>query len=120
MRSRGKPEVLVHTLRTVQFIDTRIANPAYGGLLLTGFGLIYWGPRALTETWVISALVLYGLVFVLGVAVYAPLFRRQIAAAEGPGPDSPEYRRLDRASMALGIVMTVLVLGVVFLMVVKP
>ncbi len=38
-------------------------------------------------------IILYALVSVLGPFAFAPLLKKQIALAEGPGPGAAEYRR---------------------------
>ena len=45
-RAGGQPETLAFALRGVKFIDDRIANPAYGLLLVTGLGMAWVGRRA--------------------------------------------------------------------------
>lgn len=119
-RARRNPEHLAYVLRTVQAIDNRVANPAYGLLLLTGLAMIAWGPHAITERWIISSLVLYAVAIVLGIGFYTPALRRQIAAAETSGPESPEYQRAARRGTTVGVLVSVIVLAILFLMVVKP
>jgi hypothetical protein len=46
--------------------------------------------------------------------------RRQIAALEAGGPDGLAYRSLAARGQAVGIVLAVIVVVIVFLMVVKP
>jgi hypothetical protein len=57
---------------------------------------------------------------VVGAAVYTPTLRRQIAALEANGPDSPAYQSLAARGRATGIALAVVVVVIVFLMVVKP
>lgn len=56
----------------------------------------------------------------LGLFVWAPLARRQLAAVERGGAADPEYQRLRRDSARLGVVTTAIVLGILVLMVTKP
>lgn len=43
VRSRRKPASTAFALKGIKFLDDRIANPAYGVLLLTGIlGVIVW------------------------------------------------------------------------------
>lgn len=92
-RSSRNPEHLAYVLRTVKFIDDRIANPCYALLLVSGLGMVFLpsGP-AITTPWLLVSLVLYVGAIVLGLAMYTPL----------------------------GIIIGVMVLVIVFLMVVKP
>jgi uncharacterized membrane protein len=73
-----------------------------------------------TTPWIASGLVLYAAILVIGLFGYTPVLRRQIAAYEAGGADSPEYRRLAARGQQLGIVLAVIVVVIVFLMVTKP
>lgn len=119
-RATRDPQHLTFALRGVKFLDDRVANPAYGLLLVTGVILWWRLPWPLQTGWLLAALFLYVLVLVLGLGVYTPLLRRQIAAAEQPGPASAEYRAIARQGMLLGIVLALLVVAITFLMVSKP
>jgi uncharacterized membrane protein len=114
------PAALPFTLRTIRFIDSRVANPSYVMLLLTGtIMLLFPGGYDFGTTWVQVAISLYVLAVLLGIFVYAPVFRRQIALAESPGPGSPEYAAAARRGTLLGIVVTVLVVLIELTMVTK-
>jgi uncharacterized membrane protein len=110
---------LVWTLETIHHLDTRIANPAYGLLFVTGVLMVVGGLYSFETGWLATAIVLYVAVAVIGIAVYAPAIRRQVAAAERD-PRSAEYAAAERRSNLLGVITLVLVLVIVFLMVVKP
>jgi uncharacterized iron-regulated membrane protein len=68
---------------------------------------------------VAGGLVLYVAVAVTGAAIYAPIARHQRALLDTVGPADPAYLAADQHGTALGLVVTVLVLAIVFLMVVK-
>lgn len=120
-RSQRDREHLAYVLRTIKFIDDRIANPAYGGLLLTGLAMVFLVSSALLLTpWLLISLVLYAVVIVLGLFMYTPTLRRQIAAAEQGGPDSQDYKIAAGQGRQLGMIIAALVVVIVFLMVVKP
>src|SRR6202043_3862021 len=53
-------------LKGIAFIDNRVANPAYGGLLITGLLLLVVGQVGL-RGWVIAALILFALLIVIAV-----------------------------------------------------
>jgi uncharacterized membrane protein len=110
---------LVFVIRTVRMIDSRIANPAYIVLLVTGLLMVAGGVVSLTEGWILAALALYVATAVIGVALFAPAIRRQLAEAERD-VTSQSYRAAAARSTAVGIVTTVLVLLIVVLMVTKP
>lgn len=114
------PESLPFTLRTIKLLDDRLANPCYALLLITGLTMVFIVPYPLTTPWILSALVLYAAVFVLGIVVFSPTFRQQIRLAESEGPDSAAYQTVSRRSSILGIVIGIITAVIVFLMVVKP
>ena len=114
-----EPEHLPFAVRGIAFIDRRVANPAYGLLLVTGLVLLAvgkWGFRG----WVIAALILFVLLIVVAIGFYSRVVRRQIQALETEGQASAAYRRLAGQATSYGIASLVLALAIVFLMVVKP
>jgi uncharacterized membrane protein len=119
-RAARDPAVLPFALRGVKVLDDRIANPAYGLLLVTGLAMVYVGSWSLTTPWILIALVLFVVVVLIGALGFTPTLREQIRLAEETGPASPEYQALSRRGTGLGIVLAVLVVVIVFLMVVKP
>jgi uncharacterized membrane protein len=103
----------------VRTIDSRIANPAYIVLLITGVLMVLGGAFSFTTGWILAAIVLYVATAVIGIALFAPAIRRQLAEAERD-VTSDAYRVAASRSTVLGIVTTVLVLIIVVLMVTKP
>ena len=120
VRSARDPEHIGFAVRTIKFIDDRFANPAYGLLLLTGLLMVASAGYSLTTLWIAAALVLYVIVVVLAFAVVTPNLRAQIRALESDGPESETFRAAAARGRTFGILVSVLVLGIVFLMVVKP
>jgi hypothetical protein len=107
------------TLKGIAFIDRRVANPAYGLLLVTGLVLLaagQWGFRG----WVIAALILFALLIVVAIGFYSRVVRQQIQVMDSEGLASAAYKRLDGQATIYGIVSLVIALAIVFLMVVKP
>jgi Predicted integral membrane protein (DUF2269) len=119
-RAAKEPEHQDFTLRGVRFLDDRIANPAYVLLLLSGLGMVVVGDLDLSMFWLWSALVLWGILAVLGFGVYTPTLRRQIRVLESDGPDAPELQRLAMRGRVVGAVLGVIVAVILFLMVAKP
>ncbi len=119
-RSAQKPEHLAFTLRTIKIMDDWIANPAYVLLFPTGWWMASIVGWPLTMPWILTALILYAVVSVVGLGVYTPTLRKQITLAESVGPDAPEYRKIATRSIVIGMVINVLVLIIIFLMVTKP
>lgn len=119
-RASRSPEALPFTLRGIKLIDDRVANPAYGLLLATGLLMAFVVQLSLTTPWLLTSLVLYLLVVLVGLLGYTPSLRRQIQLLESERFASPKYQTLARYTTMLGIVLTFLALIIVFLMVVKP
>ncbi len=119
-RASRDPETLPFTLKGIKLLDDRMANPAYGLLLITGLWMALTAPLPLTTPWLLTSLVLYGILVMLGLFGYTPVLRMQIRLLEAQGFDSPAYRAQARLETVLGIILAVLAIGIVFLMVVKP
>lgn len=111
---------LPFALRGVQALDDRIANPAYVLVLVSGLAMLHAGDVSVRTPWILVSLVLYTAGMGLGIFGYSPVLRRQIAALDAGGADSPEFARLSAAGRRLGIVLGVLVVAITFLMVTKP
>ena len=119
-RAAQEPQHTSHVLKTIKALDDRFANPAYAVLLVTGLLMVgfYW-PR-LTDFWVSSSLAIYAVLTIVGLGVFTPTLRRQIAIVEADGPSSPEFQSLSRRSSIVGAFLAVMVVVIVFLMVTKP
>jgi uncharacterized membrane protein len=120
VRASRDPAVLPFTLRTIKLIDDRIANPAYGLLLITGLAMIWVSGYPFHTPWLELAFALYIVMFFLGLFGYTPTLKRQIAALERGGISSPEYQAAAARGRLLGALLGVVVIAIVFLMVVKP
>jgi uncharacterized membrane protein len=119
-RASHSTEVLPFTLRTIKLIDDRLANPAYGLQLVTGLAMAFLLPVPLTTPWLLTALILYAILVLVGLGGYTPTLRRQIQVLDKEGFQSPNYQALARRGTLIGIVLAILAIAIVFLMVVKP
>ena len=119
-RAAREPSALPFVLHNIKLIDDRVANPLYALLLLTGLTMAFMLPIPLTTPWLMTALILYAFATLLGMAVFVPVFRRQIELLESEGLASKRYQAFARWARVLGIVVGIAVLLIVFLMVVKP
>ncbi|HZP97863.1 MAG TPA: DUF2269 family protein [Candidatus Limnocylindria bacterium] len=119
-RSASDPEHIGFVMRTIRWIDARLANPAYAVLLITGLFMAFDAGYPLTTFWIAAALVLYALAAFLGVALIAPNFRAQLRALETAGPASDAFRRAASRGRALGLLVSLDVIAIVLLMVAKP
>ncbi len=73
-RVAKEPEHAPHVLRGIQFLDDRIANPAYGLLLVLGLAMVWESGIPFSTFWIAASLVLYVVMVVLAVAGFTPAF----------------------------------------------
>jgi uncharacterized membrane protein len=118
-RAGSDPAHLGFALRGIKFMDDRLANPAYGVLLVTGL-IMAFTTYSITLTWILIGLGLYAVMAVLGAGVYSRTLSRQIKTLDAEGPSSPAFRALSARATAVGIFLGVLAIAVVFDMVFKP
>jgi hypothetical protein len=120
-RARADREHLGFALRGIKFLDDRVANPAYGGLLVSGLAMLVVGHISLASTrFVQIGLIGFILVAAVAAGLYSPTLRKQIEALAESGSDSDAYKALDRRSTIAGIVLGVAVVLIVLDMVFKP
>ena len=121
MRVPKNRETLVFTISTIRLLDNWIANPSYVLAYITGEIMMRVGGNIRYSTpWMTAALILYVVISVLGLFVYAPLLKKQQRLAETVGPDDANYQRVSRNGIILGTVIVVLTIFITFLMVIKP
>jgi uncharacterized membrane protein len=118
-RAAGNGARMVETIDAIGQLDRRIANPAYGLAFLTGAGMILTGTYSFQTFWIAAAIVLFVLVAILGITVYAPAVRRQRQEAERD-VTSPAYAAAERRQATIGVVVTLMAVAIVVLMVTKP
>ena len=119
VRATRDPSHLGFALKGIKFLDDRIANPAYGVLLLTGLIMMFAGSFGF-KLWIIIALVLFAAVVVLGVAFYSPLLKNQIRLVDAGETASPEYARLAAMGARFGPGLGIIVVVILVMMVFKP
>jgi uncharacterized membrane protein len=119
-RARHSPENELFALRGVKFLDDRVANPAYGVLLIAGILTVLEGHWSFGQLWIVLGIIGYVLVVAIAVAVFTPSLRGQIEALATDGRDSPRYRELGKRVQVSGPIIGVIVIAIVFIMVTKP
>ncbi|MGH2446271.1 MAG: DUF2269 family protein [Candidatus Limnocylindria bacterium] len=119
-RAAREPEHTGYALRGIKFMDDKVANPSYIGLAIVGIILVLIGPYEFEQLWIAVSIGLYVLLIVIGVAVYTPTLRRQIAAYESGGAQSAEFTSLGNRGRMLGMLLGIIVVAIIILMVVKP
>jgi uncharacterized membrane protein len=120
VRARSSPTNMAFALKGVKFIDNRIANPAYGVLLVTGLLLVYLGHYSITTRWIDSALILFVALIAVAAFVYTPALREQVKLAEAGDTSSAAFMRLGTRGQIAGQALGLIVLIILALMVFKP
>lgn len=110
---------LVWTVEGVRWLDRRIANPAYGIVLLSGIVMVVTGGYQFGQGWIATAIVLYVLTAVFGIVAFAPAVRLQRAMAAAD-PASAAYARIARRTRRYSWLTTGVIVLIILLMVTKP
>jgi uncharacterized membrane protein len=120
IRARRDPAHTAFALKGVKFMDDRIANPAYGVLLLTGLVMVFLGHYSITTLWIDIALILFVLLVLVAALVYTPALREQVKLAEAGDTSSAAFARLGARGQIAGQALAVIVLVILAMMVFKP
>ena len=120
IRAQRDPSHTAFALKGIKFIDDRIANPAYGVLLITGIAMVFLIGYKITTLWIVVALVLFVALIVVAATQYTPTLRNQGRLAEGGDTTSAEFTRLAKRGQLLGQVLGVIVVLILAMMVFKP
>jgi hypothetical protein len=119
IRSRIEPAHMTFALKGVKFLDDRVANPAYGVLLLTGLLMVIIGP-GFAHFWIIAALILFVLLVAVAFALYSPALRGQVKLAVAGDTSSAAFSTLERRAQVVGSATLVIVLLILVMMVFRP
>ena len=117
----GEQREVLRLLGTMEWLGSRLFGPA--AIVVLGLGLTM---VAITEAWTIGqlwivlALVVFGLSFLLGGVYAGPESKRIAAAVEAEGPGSPEAQRRMRRLFTVTRIDMLLLVFVVWAMVFKP
>lgn len=122
---RGSAAERSFALRGISWVDSHLATPAFMAQAVTGIVLILLLEIDFFQTaWLILGVSIYVVLTVFAITAYAPVIKRQVGLAErvaaGEEGMAGEYAEVASRARAYGIVATVLVLVIVYLMVVKP
>ena len=118
MKGRA-PTQQTFALETIKKLDSRLANPAYGVLPLTGVIMVLVADGlGFTTFWIAVAIGLYVLVGVSAGAFFTPSLRRQTELAAEAG--SAAYEAAARRTRMTGLLTMLPIAGVLYLMVMKP
>ncbi len=120
LRRAGRDQArILFAIEGIRFLDRRIANPAYILLLVTGIAVGLVGEWSFGRGWLATAIGLYVLTAIVGITLFAPAIRRQLAAAQRDPADAA-YAAAARRTNRLALLTTAVVVTIVFLMVTKP
>jgi uncharacterized membrane protein len=120
IRAQRDPSHTAFALKGIKFIDDRIANPAYGVLLITGIAMVFLIGYKITTLWIDIALVLFVALIVVAATQYTPTLRSQVKLAETGDTTSAEFTRLAKRGQTFGQVLGAIVLLILAMMVFKP
>jgi uncharacterized membrane protein len=120
MKGRSQPEQSF-ALETIKKLDSRLANPAYGILPLTGVLMVLVSDAfEFTMFWILAAIGLYVLVGVIAGVFFAPSLRRQTELVAREGTGSGAYEAAARRTRTTGLLTMLPVAGILYLMVMQP
>ena len=112
-------ERVLFAISGIRFLDRRLANPLYVVVLVTGVAMVLDGQYSFETGWIAAAIALYLLTAAVGIVLFAPALRRQVAAAERDTATAA-YAGAASRSVTLALSTTAIVFLIVFLMVTKP
>jgi uncharacterized membrane protein len=119
IRGRPQPEQSF-ALATIRWLDSRLANPGYFLLPITGIAMVLIGDIGFTTFWIAVAIGLYILVAILAGAVFVPALRRLTTIVETAGPGSAGYADALKQTRIRGLLTMLPIAGILYLMVLKP
>jgi uncharacterized membrane protein len=120
VRARTDPAHTAFALKGIRFLDNRIANPAYGVLLVSGLLMVFLAGYSLTTLWIDISLALFVLLVVVAAVFYTPALREQVKLVESGDTSSAEFTRLARRGQIVGQAIGLIVLVILAMMVFKP
>ncbi len=119
MRETSQPEQSF-ALRTIKWLDTRLANPGYILLPITGVAMVLVGDLGFTTFWIAVSIGLYVLVGVFAGALFVPALRRLTDLVQQDGHDASSYAAAARRAGTRGLITMLPVAAILYLMVMKP
>lgn len=119
-RASKEPEHELHVVRGIKFLDDRIANPAYAGLLVTGLLGVRFGGYSYGLFWIKTAIGLYIAMALVAALGYTPTLKKQVQLLEAGNGGTPQYEAASKRGRILGAILGVMVIAIIFLMVTKP
>jgi len=118
-RRTQDPERMVALTRDTEWLGKRIFTPAALAVIVLGFLLVWDGPWTFGMEWIWMSLLLFGISFVLGVAVLTPQSAAIGKMIEAEGAGSPAVQARIMRVLNLARIDLALLFAIVFLMVTK-
>lgn len=119
-RAERQPDQILYMLNTIRWLDRTLANRSYLVVLLTGLAMIWRNGYGWNETWLWLSLILFILIALSGIFFYAPIIKKQVSMLEKNRTATSEYKKIHRLSKILGLLITLISVGILVMMVVKP
>jgi uncharacterized membrane protein len=119
-RTRLAPDRAAPVLDGIKVLDSRLANPAYVVLPVTGIAMVLVGDLSFSTFWIATAIGLYIVMGVIAGTLFGPALRRQTTIALAEGAASTTYELAARRTVITGVVTMLPVAGILYLMVMKP
>jgi uncharacterized membrane protein len=117
---RRSNEHAAYVLNGIRRLDTRLANPAYVVLPVTGILMVLDVNLGFTTFWIAIAILLYILMAVFAGAFFSPALRKQVELAERGSVDGAAYQQAFRRTTLTGVITMVLIAAIIYMMVMKP
>lgn len=114
------PEHLAFTIGAVRRSDRVLAIPAFIVTSITGLWLTIDEQIPFDRFWIASSLALFAAILIVGLTVWGPLVRRELAALARGGTADAEYPRLRIRAALLSYGTIAALVVIVALMVAKP
>lgn len=118
-RTRKHPQQAPHVLPGLKALDTRLANPAYIVLPITGILMVLDADLGFTTFWIATAIGLYVALAVIAGAFFSPSLRRQVELAAATAEPSTYDQAAKRTTLA-GVITMLPIAAILYLMVIKP
>jgi uncharacterized membrane protein len=118
-RTRKHPQEAAHVLPGLKALDTRLANPAYVVLLITGILMVLNADLGFTTFWIATAIGLYIALAVIAGVLFSPALRRQVELS-AQRAEASLYDQAARRTTLAGVVTMLPIAAILYLMVIKP
>jgi uncharacterized membrane protein len=117
-RQTGDELKVIHQ---IEWVGVRVGAPSSILMIVTGVWMVIRSPAwDFNQVWIIGAIALFVILFLVGVGFHGPQFKRIHAAVEQFGADSSEVRGLIGRSFLVTRFEVVLFAIALWLMIAKP